>query len=170
MDLTAGNVTVRTDVAGSAARVGHRLTIGVDDWSATVDMVRGKPKAVSFRAALGSLQVRSGSGGVTPLTAVDKQVIKRNATKTLQVGEYPEVTFGSETVTVDGSRVDVSGALTIHGVTLDLDATLTLDGTRVTGSIPVRQTDFGIVPYSLMLGQLKVADEVVVDLDLELPD
>ena len=169
MDLTKGTVTVRTDVAGSAARVGHRLTIGVDDWSAAVRMVRGKPAAVEFRAALDSLQVLSGAGGVTPLTVVDKQVIRRNAAKTLQVDEYPEVTFESEEVVVDGQRIDVAGALTIHGVTMGLDATLTLDAGRVAASIPVRQTDFGLKPYSLLMGQLKVADEVVVDLDVEVP-
>ena len=35
--------------------------------------------------------------------------------------------------------------------------------------IPVVQSDFGIKPYSPMLGQLKVADEVVVEIDVGVP-
>ena len=37
---------------------------------------------------------------------------------------------------------------------------------RARAAIPVLQSDFGIKAYSLMLGQLKVADEVVVELDV----
>ena len=36
-------------------------------------------------------------------------------------------------------------------------------------AIPVLQSDFGVKPYSLMLGQLKVADEVIVEIDAEIP-
>jgi hypothetical protein len=46
---------------------------------------------------------------------------------------------------------------------------LTLADGRATGSITVTQTDFGIKPYSAMLGQLKVSDDVTVELDIALP-
>ena len=58
-------MTIHTDVAGSASRMGHRLVIAVDDWSASVEMRAKKPVAVQFRAALDSLRVESGSGGIT---------------------------------------------------------------------------------------------------------
>lgn len=160
-------MSIRTDVAGSAARMGHRLVIGVDDWSAVVTMVGKKPTAVTFRASLGSLRVISGSGGVTPLTVVDKQVIRRNAAKTLDTSRYPEVAFTSTSLVMSGDEVEVEGELTIHGVTRPIHATVTIAGNRATASIPVVQSDFGIKGYSLMLGQLKVADEVSVDLDVE---
>ncbi len=165
MDLIAGTVRIRTGVAGSAARMGHRLVIAVDDWSATVDLRRGKPTAVRFRASLRSLRVESGRGGITPLTPVDKQVIGRNAAKVLDTEHHPEVTFSGE---VTGGY-EVSGDLTIHGVTQPLTATVEVAEGRARASIPVRQTDFGVKPYSLMLGQLKVEDEVIVHLDVELP-
>lgn len=161
-----GTVKVRTGVAGSASRMGHRLVIVVQDWSAHVDLQDELPVAVTFRAALDSLQVESGTGGVTPLTVVDKQVIRRNAGKVLDVDDYPEAVFESSSVAVEGDRIELSGDLTIHGVTLPLDATLRLNDGRVQASIPVVQTDFGIRPYSAMLGQLKVSDEVTVDLDV----
>ena len=143
--------------------------IAVDDWSASVEMRAKKPVAVQFRAALDSLRVESGSGGITPLTPVDRQVIVRNATKTLDVKRHPEVTFRSSEIRATADRVDVVGELTIHGVTQPLSASLALADGRATASIPVRQTDFGVKPYSLMFGQLKVADEVVVGLDVQIP-
>lgn len=164
-----GTIKVRTGVAGSASRMGHRLVLNVEDWSAEVEMTDGAPVSVHFRADLGSLQVESGTGGVTPLTVVDRQVIRRNAGKVLDSGEYPEVTFSCTEVAVADGAMSVSGDLTIHGQTQPLTTNLDLAGTRVTASIPVVQSDFGIRPYSAMLGQLKVSDEVTVDLDITVP-
>lgn len=161
-----GTVTIRTGVAGSAARMGHRLVIAVTDWRADIEMDGDIPTAVTFTAELDSLSVQSGKGGVTPLTVVDKQVIKRNAAKVLESSEFPQVEFRSESLLVTEGTVDVAGTLTIHGVSEPLDTTLTLRDGRVTGSIPITQSDFGIHPYSAMLGQLKVNDEVMVELDI----
>ncbi|MEZ5184195.1 MAG: YceI family protein [Candidatus Nanopelagicales bacterium] len=169
MELREGSVTIHTDVTGSAARMGHRLVIAVEDWSASVTMARRKPTAVVFRAALTSLTVVSGTGGLTPLTAIDKQVIKRNAAKTLDSAAHPEVVFKSSALSVTGDQVTVVGELTIHAVAAPLTATVTIVDGRATASIPVRQSDFGVKAYSLMLGQLKVADEVVVELAVEVP-
>ena len=165
VELTAGTVTVHTGVEGSASRAGHRLALGFPDWDATVQMVRGQAVAITLRVGLGSLEVLSGAGGVTPLTPVDRQVIKRNAAKTLDVAHFPDVTFASTQI-VDQQ---VSGALTIHGATCQITAAIEVVDGRATASIPLRQKDFGVKPYSLMFGQLRVADEVVVDLDIEVP-
>jgi polyisoprenoid-binding protein YceI len=169
MQISAGTLTIRTDVAGSASRAGHRLVIAVDEWSADVDLEGGRPVAVTFQAGLASLRVESGSGGLTPLSPVDKQVIKRNALKSLDAARYPEVTFKSDWLEFTDERLEVSGTLTIHGVGQALTAALVLTDGRATASVPVCQTDFGIKPYSLMFGQLRVADEVVVELDVEVP-
>ena len=165
MELTEGSVLVRTGVEGAASRMGHRLVLSVQTWSATVGLAAGQPVTVAFRADLTSLKVRSGSGGVTPLTPVDKQVILRNAVKTLDVSRYPEVVFDGEVL----PGYLVSGELTIHGRTQPLQAQIAIADGRASAAIPVLQSDFGVKPYSLMLGQLKVADEVIVEIDAEIP-
>ena len=43
------------------------------------------------------------------------------------------------------------------------------DGGRVAGTAVVKQTDFGMKPYSTLFGALKVADEVRVKIDAALP-
>jgi polyisoprenoid-binding protein YceI len=164
-----GTVKVRTGVAGSASRMGHRLVLRLGDWSALVAVDAGQPTSITFQGSLDSLEVESGKGGVTPLTVVDKQVIHRNANKALDVERYPEVTFTSTEIVMTEGTLDIAGDLTIHGVTEPLDTTLTLADGRATGSITVTQTDFGIKPYSAMLGQLKVSDDVTVELDIALP-
>jgi hypothetical protein len=68
------------------------------------------------------------------------------------------------------------------GHDLTIEGTLTLRGTarpvrlqvagpaagRYRGSAEVRQTDFGITPYSGFFGALKLKDEVTVEFEVEL--
>jgi polyisoprenoid-binding protein YceI len=164
-----GTLKILTGVQGAAARLGHRLTIQVADWSAHVDMTEGTPVAVDLRADLNSLKVVAGRGGASPLTPVDKQVIRRNAARTLDARRHPAVTFESAAVSLEGPRLQVAGRLTIHGVTRDLTAVLEVTDRRVEGVIPVTQSDFGITPYSQVFGQLRVRDEVQVVLDVTVP-
>jgi hypothetical protein len=42
-------------------------------------------------------------------------------------------------------------------------------GDRVTGVAIVKQTDWGMKPYTALFGALKVADEVRVEIDAALP-
>ena len=56
------------------------------------------------------------------------------------------------------------------GVTRPLTAQLTIeDGGSIRGTIPLRQSDWGIKPYRGLMGALKVRDEVEVVVDVRLP-
>lgn len=52
--------------------------------------------------------------------------------------------------------------------TMDLTVEHLDDSVRVSAQDSLRQSDFGIKPYSMMMGALKVADEVRVCFDAEL--
>jgi polyisoprenoid-binding protein YceI len=166
-----GRLTVSTGVAGSAARMGHRLVIVLDEWTASIDLVDGSPRTITLTALVASLRVESGSGGVKPLTSGDRQAIHANALGALHAQDHPAVEFRSTRVRIDGDALRVVGSLAIAGVTRPIEVRVLLErhGGRVRAEcrVPVRQTDFGVRPYSAMLGQLKVADEVQVDLVVE---
>ncbi len=170
-----GTLTLRTAVAGAAARMGHNLVIVIDQWSAEVDVDGADPTAICVRADLRSLRVESGSGGIKPLGEGDRRTIRDNALRSLRTDRHPEVVFTSQEVTRTRTALHVTGSLTIHGQTRPLSAVVELleSGERLTArcAVPVRQSAFGVAPYSTMLGQLKVADEVEVHLEvtLELP-
>src|ERR1700749_1951869 len=72
--------------SGTAARVGHDLTIEITTWSARVEVPSdGGLASASLTASLdlGSLVVRSGSGGAKPLSDRDRRDIKNQARKIL---------------------------------------------------------------------------------------
>jgi polyisoprenoid-binding protein YceI len=154
---------VKTYREGVAAKVGHDLVIEVTEWEATVD---GDAQSIHLTADARSLQVREGHRGVKPLTDKDRQEIRKTIDEKILHGQPIE--FRSTSVAAQGGSLAVEGELTVAGQTRGAAATLTQDGSRLTGTIPLVQTEFGIKPYRGLMGALKVRDdvEIVVEADL----
>jgi polyisoprenoid-binding protein YceI len=72
-------------------------------------------------------------------------------------------------VSAERDALAVAGDLTLAGVTRPISFDLALAGGRVTGAAVVRQTDWGMKPYTALFGALKVADEVRVEINARLP-
>lgn len=166
LDQSDGELLVRTGVAGPAAKMGHRLTIAMQTWHAEVHWDGDTPTAVDLAVEVDSLQVQSGEGGVTPLTPPERVVARANALKALEQRRYPQIRFHAEDITATDGGYRLSGSLQIHGQTRDCVVELGVedlgDEWSVSCEQQVRQTDFGVKPYSLAMGTLKVADVVTV--------
>jgi len=164
-----GTVRVKTGRQGMASKVGHDLTLEPSNWRATVT-VDGDPARSEVHATIEprSLEVTAATGGAKPVSDKDKKDIRKNISGLLG---NDSITFTSTSVEPkDDSKAKVAGALTIAGQSrpVVLDLTVTPAG-RLTGSIKVVQSQFGIKPFSAMMGALKVKDEVEVMLDVALP-
>ncbi|WP_032404479.1 YceI family protein [Rhodococcoides fascians] len=166
-----GQLAVRTDVTGRAAKMGHRLTIAVTSWTATVEWSGDAPTAVTLVAEVSSLDVVHGEGGLTPLIGPEKIVAKANALKSFEADRYPSIRFVSEEITAVDSGFRLAGTAEIHGVsreiTVDVTATDLGDRWHIESETIVRQSDYKITPYSQMFGAMKVVDEVTVTLDAD---
>ena len=162
-----GELNILTGVAGRAAKMGHRLTIGMKKWQAAVQWVGDQPTGVKLTVDVDSLEVLSGEGGLTPLAGPEKGVARSNALKSLDAKKFPQIRFTADDVakTADGYRL--IGTVEIHGTsrpqTVDVAVDDTGDALACSARVQVTQSDFGVKPYSLMMGALKVADEVTID-------
>jgi polyisoprenoid-binding protein YceI len=166
----SGRMTLRTSRDGLAAQAGHDLTIDVGSWSGELVIAADlAPASLNARADLGSLIVRAGTGGIKPLTDRDKREIIATARKVLSVGQYPAVTFtaSSFSPTDDGGTIDGTLVLAGHSGPLRLQVRET-GPDRYVATTTVRQTSYGIRPYSGFLGALKVSDEVAVEVEVDL--
>jgi polyisoprenoid-binding protein YceI len=174
-----GTLSVYTTRAGVAGKMGHDLRIEVRDWRGTVTMTPENPAGCSVRvvAKSPSLKVREGTGGAKALTDSDRAEIEKTThEKMLRTSKHPEIVFESTSVggvssPTPPTAAAVDGQLTIFGQPrpLRLDVTVEPDGAgyHVTGEGTVRQTDYGIKPFSAFLGALKIKDEVKVSFDVK---
>jgi polyisoprenoid-binding protein YceI len=165
----SGRVLVKTSRAGLAARAGHDLTIEITRWTARVTIPDDGVAAAQVAAELdlGSLAVREGTGGAKPLTDKDRGDIVNTARKLLGPGS---ASFTSARIVPAGaSGGAIEGTLTLNGRSRParLQVTSPAPG-RYRGGTTIRQTDFGITPYTGFFGTLKLRDEVGVEFEADL--
>jgi polyisoprenoid-binding protein YceI len=166
-----GRLVVHTGREGIGSKAGHDLTIEVTDWSAQVDVPDSGPAeaTVTARLELGSLIVRDGTGGATPLTELDRREIEENARRTLSVDRQPTATFESSRIVADDDSGTIMGTLTLRGTATPIEVRVhRLAPDRYRGTAVVTQSAYGIKPYSAFLGTLKVRDEIEVEIDVDL--
>jgi polyisoprenoid-binding protein YceI len=93
---------------------------------------------------------------------IDDEVLKRDAA----------INFRSTHAapSQDEDAVTVEGDLTLHGTShpIAFDVSAEDDGT-VSASTVIKQTDYGIKPYSTLFGALKVVDDVEISIAVRLP-
>jgi polyisoprenoid-binding protein YceI len=147
--------------------MGHRLTISMNTWRASVRWAGDEPAAVELTVDVDSLQVLRGEGGVTGgLSGPEKALVRSNALRSLDANRFPQISFHADDVEKTAQGYRLSGTLDIHGKarqhTIDVRVEDLGDSWRLSGQADVRQTEFGVKPYSLLMGSVKVADAVTV--------
>jgi YceI-like domain len=150
-------LTLRTGRSGAASKAGHDLLIEVTEWSGTLDP-DGDP-AVRLSADPRSLRVVEGTGGMQALDDGDRAGIEQTIDDEVLQGAAIEF----RSTRFDGLPGRVEGELELAGARHQIGFELAPgeDG-GVTGTAIVKQSDWGMKPYSTLFGTLKVADEVEV--------
>jgi hypothetical protein len=157
---------VKTGRGGAAAKAGHDLLLEVTSWQATLDA--GDAPSLELSADPTSLRVIEGKGGMQALDddgradihkTIDKDVLKKQA-----------IQFRSTSVERHDGTLAVEGELELAGRTAPTSFEVSIgdDGT-LSASTKLKQTDWGIKPYSALFGALKVSDEVEVMVDGRVP-
>ena len=167
LDNSIGELAIRTTVAGPAAKMGHRLTIVMGSWQAGVHWRGRTPVSAELAVVVDSLAVVKGEGGVTPLSGPEKTIARSNALKSLDAKKYPRISFASDDIAKTAAGYRLTGTVEIHGKSrpqvIDLTVDDAGDAWAMSAHAGITQSDFGIKPYSLLMGSLKVADEVTID-------
>ena len=88
----------------------------------------------------------------------------------MQADRYPLVRIHSLEITGEAPKFVARLAVELHGQTRDMRIPLTVTGlpqrVSASGSMVLRQSDFGVQPYSVMGGLLAVQDDVVLEFSL----
>ena len=168
-----GQLLLKVFREGMAARMGHDLVFEVRNWSAevVVDPTELSRSTLEATAEISSFSILEATGGAKALGRGDKADIKRNIEeKILDAIRFPAISFRSTGAEViDERQVRIAGELTIAATTRPAAMDLNLDGGRAKGTMTVIQSQWGIKPFSAMMGALKVRDTVEVTLEVPVP-
>ncbi|SOX54208.1 YceI family protein, partial [Mycobacterium ahvazicum] len=166
LDAADGELQLRTGVKGRAARMGHRLTIEMTRWRATVRWTGADPVAAELVVETDSFEVIGSRGGVKGLSGPEKALVRSNALSSLGADRFPEIRFGADVIEQSERGYLLTGTLEIRGNrhehVIDLHTEDLGESWRISAESTVRQSDFGIKPYSLLMGSVQVADEVTL--------
>jgi polyisoprenoid-binding protein YceI len=166
IDASEGELSLRTGVQGRAARMGHRLTIAMTRWRASVTWDGSEPSSAELAVDVDSFAVLRGEGGVKALSGTEKALVRSNALKSLNAGRFPQIRFTAAAIDKIDDGYRLAGVLEIRGKSrdhvIDLRTEDLGDSWRISTESTVRQTDYGVKPYSLLMGSMQVADDVLV--------
>lgn len=165
-DATTGECLVFTYKDGLLSRVGHDLKLRCDAF--TVDLGESAVDARFDVSAFTCLSAMKG-GREKPGTLSDKdkrQIIQNMHKDVLDPRRHPEVHFHSDDVSREGNALKVKGELTLNGRTRPLTATARRVAGRWVAEVELDQTDYGIKPFSALMGTLKVKPRVKVRVTL----
>lgn len=161
-DATNAQVVVFTFKEGLLSAVAHDLKLRVTTFTLDVGAasVKGEFDARSLRVVSA---MKGGQESPGALPAFAHAEIERNLEQqVLASAKHPVIRFETTSVTAS----EVRGRLTLRGVTREVSGTRRDEGTLAVAEFRLDQRDFGIKPFSAMLGTLKVKPEVVVRVSL----
>ncbi len=160
--------------AGFLSAFAHDHEIGVKSYTSTVTIPESGAAGASMQ-----LEVDAKS-----LVVLDKKVSEKDRrqifddmhSSVLESDKHPVIGFRSVSVSnlkktgENRYNFTLNGDLKLHGVTrriaLQVSATITATEIRASGKYPLKQTDYGIRPYSAAGGTVKVKNEVIINFSI----
>ena len=153
---------------GLLSAVAHDLKLSVTAFSIELaDDLSRVEATLDARSLRVVCTMHDGHPGAPPGDRDRASIEKNVVDDVLAARKFPDIRFASSVVRRDAERATVEGALTLHGKTRNLTVqAVVVDGEWV-ARVRLQQPDFGIRPYSAMLGTLRVRAEV--DVEVRLP-
>jgi polyisoprenoid-binding protein YceI len=154
------------------AKLAHDLILSPTKWSGTLNVDGDNPGASSAELTIDarSIEILDTVGGMMSLSDKDRKKIAKNMEEdVLHTNKFPELTFESTSVSGSAPNFNVAGNMTVVGTTRPVNVSLNVNGTQVTATTSISQRDFGIKPFSAMMGAIKLRDDVDFELKLDLP-
>jgi len=172
IDGSRSRFTVKAFAGGLLSSLAHNPTIAIRGFAGEVAFAPDAIEKSSLR-----MKVNADSLDLTDnVSDKDRKEIERMMREeVLETRSYPEIIFESAQVsgnkiTEGWYRINVTGDLTLHGVTnkcsFDTQVRVSEDRFSAQGEFPLRQTDFNIKLVSAAGGTIKVKDELKFSFDI----
>jgi len=166
-DQHTAECRVFTFKEGALSALAHDLELQVGRFTIEISDER----AIDATFAAGSMTVLHAikDGHPHPMSDGDKRKIERTIVDdVVDAQRYPEIRFRAKT-TPAGDGFVLAGELSLHGKTRSVAITTQLASGKQIAEVTLHQPDFGIKPFSAMLGALRIKPDVKVRVSLAWP-
>lgn len=165
--------TVQAFAEGLFSAFGHDPIIQIRSFGGEVQFIPGTFANASLKITVdpNSLAV---SNEVKEKDRLEMERTMRE--EVLETAQFKDIIFASNNIAVNRlaqgrCRARIIGDLTLHGVTqkslwISAEATVNADSLRAQGEFSLKQTDFGIKPYSAAGGTIKLKNELKFSFDV----
>lgn len=156
---------------GSAARLGHNHVLRAGDlrvdWPAAGPVLRFRLDALAVDPP--ALREALGAAFASAVDDAAREGTRANLLKALEAAVHPEVRVVTLQQVGEGPRRAVEAEISLHGAVRRQWFSVHVEGKRARGEVVIRQSDFGIQPFTVLGGLLAVQDALVVQFELGQP-
>ena len=173
LDSEASRIEIRVYRAGRLAHLGHNHVIevlGLDgrlkrvDEGSGVAELRFRPDRLRVDGEAARLRAGEDFAQMPDAKAVSGTRANMLGEQVLDAGRWPEVRILARVASLSPGEVPADVQIYVRDVGRRYAVPLTVqadgDRVRVSGSLRLRQSDFGISPFSVLGGALQVRDEI----------
>lgn len=181
LDSRRSAVRIYVFRAGPAAKVGHNHVIAAPKFSGFAYLPPGGTAEARFdlefrldELEIDNLAYRAQLGKAFASIPMPEAIAGTRehmlGEENMQADRFPFVRVHSLRVAGESPKLAVDVQVEMHGkkreIRVPLDVEGLPDSLAVSGAFTLRQTDFGVQPYSALGGLIAVADEVVIEFKL----
>lgn len=161
-DASEVECLVYTYKDGLLSRVGHDLVLRCTDARVTLapDGVEATFAADAFEVVEAQKKGRPVPGALSARDA--RQILENMRKGVLHPDRFPEIRYRSTSVRRDARSLRIEGTLDLHGTRRPLAVSARRADGRWRAEVELYTTDFGITPFSALMGTLKVKPGVRV--------
>ena len=156
---------------GAAARLGHNHVLSASDlrveWLEAGPLLRFRLDALLVDPP--ALRQRLGPAFASAVDDEARAGTRANLLKALDAAAHPEVVVRTLGQVGEGGLRAVDAEITLHGVTRRQSFAVDVEGRRARGQLVIRQSGFGIQPFTVLGGLLAVQDALIVQFELVQP-
>jgi polyisoprenoid-binding protein YceI len=161
IDSTKSVVTVHVFKSGLFSGFAHDHVIRAPVASGGID---AQERSVTLTFNVADMKVLDPGTSDSERKDIDETM---KGPKVLDGAQFPMISFTSNSAKASGiNRNEVAGTLKVHGISRQITAPVTFHDEKYSGSLTLKQTDYGITPVKIAGGTVRVKDEITIEFDV----
>jgi len=170
IDLAQSQVTATLTQEGFISRRYQNHRVEVKNFSGKIEVPEKDETQLAVEVEAESKSLTNVDEGMSEFERREFHNVVNNIV--LESGKFPRIKFVSVSVS-DARKSGEARSFTLNGdltlrdatkrVSFPVTVTIAKDQLRATGEAKLKQTDFGITPYSGKMGLIKIGDEVKIN-------